>query len=436
MEKIHQFDMEQYIRKRMMEIGQLEDRALYKEIVGKVLLELYQYNQDAYCGLEERILSETTPGQGSYAVYMALTDEKHFDATDTFLYPMSEADMEKKEVSAKAVNEAVRTGEPIFLYTVFLQAGASVIYRLLHENREFSGIIRTEKREYRGTFILRRNETYWDMVKKLYYVFAANHQPWTTVCEAYPAKMLDVYLLMAENIPEKDRIEEIRVDFEEYTDMVHCDMIPLWNLKKIREKTSTYPEPSIDKINYEHRIFAHRLDPDCEYLVADTDVEITNIRRVNGDLVISCALDAPYEWELYRISKEDRNGHYPYPVLGNRNKESFSANITELYRRSIKTKGEMARLMEAFDYGSYVNFRSVEVCDAPPDRWEYANYNMDGFIQDEIRIGHTRQVLLLSFTPVDGENYLNEDIMSFLVTQVQKLFPEYLCVGRLKENVG
>lgn len=431
MEENNQFEMEQYIQKRMLEISQLEDRALYKEIAGKMLLELYQYNQNAYRSLEERILSEMTPEQCSYAVYMALTDEKHFDATDAFLYPMSEADIRKKEVSAKAVNEAARNREPICLYTVFLQAGASVIYRLLHENREFSGVIRTEKREYRGTFILRRNETYRRMVKELYYVFAANYQPWTTVCEAYPAKMLDVYLLSAENIPEKDSIEEIRVNFEEYSDMVHCDMIPLWNLKKIKEKTSTYPEPSIDKINYEHRIFAHRLDPDCEYLVADTDVEITNIRRVNGDLVISCALDAPCEWELYQISKEDRKGHYPYPVLGNRYKESFSSHITELYRRSIKTKGEMARLIEAFAYGDYVNFRGVEVCDAPPDQWEYANYNMDGFMQEEIRTGNTRQVLLLSFAPVDGENYLNEDIMSFLVTQVQKLFPEYLCVGRL-----
>ncbi len=431
MEERNQFDMEQYIRKRMMEIPQLEERALYKEIVGRLLLELYQYNQDAYRELEERILRETTPGEGSYAVYMALTDEKHFDATDTFLYPMSEEDMGKKKVSAKAVNKAVKNGELIRLYTVFLQAGASAIYRLLHENREFSGVIRTGKREYRGTFILRHNGTYWNMVKSLYYVFAANHRPWTTVCEAYLAKMLDVYLLAAENIPEKDSIEEIRVDFEEYADLVHCDMIPLWNLKKIKEKTSTYPEPSIDKINYEHRIFAHRLDADCEYLVADADVEITNIRRVNGDLVISCALDAPYEWELYRISKKNGNGYYPYPVMGNRYKESFSANITELYRRSIKTRGEMARLIEAFDYGGYVNFRGVEVCDAPPEHWEYANYNMDGFILDEIRIGNTRQVLLISFAPAEGENYLNEDIMSFLVTQVQKVFPEYLCVGRL-----
>lgn len=428
------FDMEQYIRSRMMEIAPLEDRAAYKEIVGKLLLELYRYNREAYERLEEKILRESTPGQGDYAVYMGLTDRKNYDATDAFLYPMREEDPGKREVSAKAVNEAVKAGEPILLYTVFLPAKASVIYRLLGENREFSGMICTDKRQYRGTFTLRRGSTYLDQVKDLYYIFAANSQPWTTVCEAYLMKLLDVYLLTAEKIPEKDTIREIQVDFEEYADTVQYDRIPLWNLKKMREKTSTYPEPCIDKINYEHRIFAHRLDPDCEYLVADTDAEITNVRRVEGDLIITCTLDAPHEWELYRIGREEEKGHYHYPVLGNRCKDSFSGDITELYRRSIKTRGEMARLIEAFDYHEYITFKGVEICTAPPQGWEGSNYNMDGFVRDEIRVGNSGQALLLHFVPTDGENYLCEDIMSFFVTQVQKLFPEYLCVGRLDKE--
>ena len=81
-----------------------------------------------------------------------------------------------------------------------------------------------------------------------------------------------------------------------------------------------------------------------------------------------------------------------------------------------------------------MTFKGVEICEMPPDGWEGANYNMDGFVRDEIRIGDTRQVLLLHFVPADEGNYLNEDIMSFFVTQVQKLFPEYLCIGRLDKE--
>lgn len=428
------FNMERYIRERMLEITQLEDRELYKNIVGDMLLRLYEYNREAYRELEERVLKESAPGQSNYAIYLTMTDREHYDATDAFMHPMREEDSGKRKLLAKEVNEAVQKGEEFLLYTVFLQTKASDIRRLLKEERTFTGVLRTEKREYRGTFLLRRNETYLDMVKELYYIFAANNQAWTTVCEAYLTKMMDVYLCGAENIPDQDEILEIRADFEEYGDVVRYEMIPLWNLQKISQKTSTYPDPGIDKINYEHQIFAHLLQPDCEYLVMNTDVEITDIRRRNGDLLISCPLEKPCEWKLYQVNLVERQEQYLYPVLGNRCKESFSGRIAEMYRKSIKTKAEMARLMEAFSYDGYVRFQGMEIGDTPPEGWEDSNYNMDGFIQDEIRVGNAREILHLSFAPAGGERYLNEDIMSFLVTQVQKVFPEYLCIGSLSKE--
>ena len=434
MEENSGFDMEEYINRRMLEISRLEDRALYREVVGDVLLKLYQYNQESYGRLEDRILSEDKPEQGGYAIYLTMTDREHYDATDEFMYPMAEEDVRKTEVSYQEVREALAEKRKLRLYTIFLEASASHVYRMLQEDREFHGMIRTRNREYRGTFLVRRNEKYLDMVKELYYIFAANHQPWVTVCEAYLAKLLDVYLCSAESLPEKDDIEEIRVDFEEYSEWVRTEMIPLWNLRKIHEKTSTYPEPSIDKTNYEHQLSPHRLNADCEYLVMNTDVEITNIRRVKGDLLITCPVDRPCDWSLYQVNQRKDRLRYPYPVLSNGYKESFSGSITEMYRRSIKTKAEMARLIESFPYDGYVRFRGMEIGEAFPKDWEGSNYNMDGFIQDEIRIGHSRQVLTLFFAPVDRENYLNEDIMSFLVTQVQKLFPEYLCVGSMKRE--
>lgn len=431
MENQENFDMESYIRKRMMEISQLEERVLYKEIVGKLLLELYEYNQNSYRELEERILNESKSEQSDYAIYLTMTDREHYDATDEFMYPMKEEDIHKKEIPYEDVEKALKKHEDYRLYSVFLQTSASEIYELLRSERKFYGLIKTSTREYKGTFQIRRNEVYLDMIKDLYYIFAANYQPWLTVCEAYLTKMLDVYLCSAEKLPKNDVIKEIQIDFEEYSSRVRYEMFPLWNLKRTKEKTSTYPEPSIDKTNYEHQIFSHRLNWGCEYLVMDTDVEITNIRRVNGDLIISCPLDKPCDWNLYQVNKWNGQEHYLYPVLSNQYKESFSGSITEMFRKSIKTKAEIARLIEAFPYEEYLKFRGMEITEEVPDGWENSNYSMDGFILDEIRIGKLKQVLNIVFAPVDEENYLNEDVMSFLVTQVQKIFPEYLCLGRL-----
>lgn len=428
------FDMEQYIRKRMLEIDRLEDRELYKNIVGDMLLKLYEYNRAAHRSLEERVLRESVPEQNSYAIYLTMTDRKHYDATDNFMCPMREEDTRKRKILTKEMKEAVQKGGEFPLYTIFLQTKYSNIKKLLMEERTFTGVLRTEKREYQGSFVLRRNKTYLNMVRDLYYIFAANNQPWTTVCEAYLTKLMDVCLCKMEDMPEQDEIVEIKVDFGEYADAIRYEMIPLWNLQKMHEKSSTYPDPCIDKTNYEHQIFAHRLKPDCEYLVANTDVEITNLRRLNGDLLITCPIDRPCEWELYQINCMERQEKYFYPVLGNRCKDSFSGRIMEIYRRSIKTKAETARLVEAFFFDKYVLFEGMEIQNMPPEDWEVSNYNMDGFVRDEIRQGNERQILHLFFTPVDAENYLNEDIMSFLVTQVQKVFPEYLCVGSLSKE--
>jgi len=95
------------------------------------------------------------------------------------------------------------------------------------------------------------------------------------------------------------------VDFEEYSTQVAYGMIPLWNLRPLTEKTSTYPNPCVDKINYEHQFYSQRLDKDCAYLVRDTGVEITNIRRLDGDLYITCPLERPCEWNLYEVHQSD-----------------------------------------------------------------------------------------------------------------------------------
>ncbi len=425
------FDMEGYINKRMLEIESLEERKLYKEIVGKILLEINNYNRNAYQTLEKTILSEHKTQQNDFAVYLTLTDLRHYDATDGFMHPMIPEDTKEHVINTRNVTETLSAGAVHKLFTVFLKTGASDLYRLVHGKRRFYGVVQTDKSRYNGEFSLSRNERYMDMIKELYHIFGVNYQPYMTVCEAYLTKMFDVCVSSLERIPEKEEIREITINFEEYAENIHYNMIPMWNLERKTEKTSTYPDACIDKINYEHRIFSNRLKDGCGYLVMNTDIEIMDIRRVKGDLVISCPMDIPCKWKLYQVNKRNGKENYPYPVLSNQPKESFAGSLVEMYRRSIKTKAEMARMMEAFPYSRYVVFRDFEILDREPEELRACNYNMDGFIVDEIRIGSLRQYLVLSFMVMEQGNFLNEDIMSFLVTQVQKLFPEYICVGKL-----
>ena len=52
------FNMEDYIDKRLLEIESLKDKVVFKEVVGKLMLELFEYTQKEYQGLEKRVLRE------------------------------------------------------------------------------------------------------------------------------------------------------------------------------------------------------------------------------------------------------------------------------------------------------------------------------------------------------------------------------------------
>ena len=46
--------------------------------------------------------------------------------------------------------------------------------------------------------------------------------------------------------------------------------------------------------------------------------------------------------------------------------------------------------------------------------------------------GENRNLLLLEFEAVNEQNVYTEDILSYLVTRMQWLYPEYICVGKLQ----
>lgn len=431
MEK-NDFELAEYIKKRILEIRELEDRSLFRQVVEEALLKVHEYNRRAYQELEERVLEECRSPKNRYAISLTLTNPAHYDATDSFLYPMCPEDLQIMELSCGEIQKQLNNKEDVRLYSIFVKAGASRVQKLCRQKeRRFNGIIKTKHREYRAAFCLRRKDKYLKQIEKLYSIFLASGQPWTTVCTAYLHKLFEVCLVECEEMKGEEEILEIIPDFEEYGDVVEYDVIPLWNLHWIKEKSSTYPEPCVDKINYEHQIFAQRLNPKCEYLIQNPDVEITGIRRRQGDLLITCPEEKPWEWQMYEIHPDQGKGHYFYPVLSNQRKDSFSVNLADMYRMSIKTRGEMARVMEAFPYREYLQFHDFILCDTLPEELLSINYNMDDFLVDELRINRPGQPMIIEFKAKDKSNYLNEDIMSFLVTQVQKILPEFICAGRL-----
>lgn len=57
---------------------------------------------------------------------------------------------------------------------------------------------------------------------------------------------------------------------------------------------------------------------------------------------------------------------------------------------------------------------------------------MNPFIEDEMRDYQAQKKLILYFIPGPEEAWLQRDIASFLVSEVQRLYPEYECGGIMR----
>lgn len=421
------FDIEEYMQKRLMEIENLESRRIFKETVGKLFLQLHGEIEKEYHALSERIYDEVPLAISGPEIVTNIINRKDYDVTDTYLFPMRKEDLNPCEIDATSLVETLKKKQPFYLYPVFLQADYLKVADFNNPLRVFKGSVKTQHNEYTASFIVRPNMYYRKKIEELYYIFQLNYLPWQSVCCPYLYKLFDVYMVNIENWDNSEIITEARVNFEEYESSIFYEYIPLWNIQKITVKTSTYPEPCLDKINYEHKIFQKKLIKNAKYLITNTDENITNIRWKNGDLIISAAKENPVDWQLYQCNmKIDKK--YPNLCISNGRKKTFSDKLRNYYGQNIKTKQEMARLLSSFYVSDFLEFKDVSFNENISQK---ETYSVDDFIVDELRTGKSRQFLLVDFRAKQPDFYLNRDIMSFLISILQMYFLEYKCYGRL-----
>lgn len=136
-------------------------------------------------------------------------------------------------------------------------------------------------------------------------------------------------------------------------------------------------------------------------------------------------------WNIHMIRNgtDNRIDRYTWPVMENRRAESFSERYQRKWGQNIRTKAELARFIGGFGMDRHVKYQDCEVLDQFPERSQ--TYSMNPFVEDEIRDTRAQKKLLLYFEPGLQEAWLQRDIASFLVSEVQRLYPEYECGGKL-----
>lgn len=410
--------MEDYIQKRLLEVESIHNANRLREVLGKVFLPMYEYMEESYQGLEQR-LKEENLAEKQLEIKTAVISRGKYDITEGVFRPMILEDCQPPQIDLSKLAEAVAMGKEYFLFKIFLKLDYLELERIEESKRKFHGTVKTAKGEYNAAFQLKKSTVYIERAGQMYRTFIQNKIQWQTLCIPYLHKFFDVYMMAGDGFLEEE-VTEVSIDFQEYKGAVCYDYIPLWNVDTIYAKTDSFPRLCIDKIHYEHEIYQNQLEKNCEYLVAEENLDFTGIRNKQGSLCITCNAEKGKKWKLYKIGQES-SIRLEEPVMDNKKEE--------MGHIPIRTRGGICRFIQSLGVDEMLILKNIVFTKEKPRIQE--TYSMDNFIEDEITLENKENYMVLEFEPKEKEWYLNRDVMSYAVSALAREYREFSCFGRL-----
>jgi len=423
--------MKDIILDKLSKMEDLEQRKILKDIMSGLFSNLVDYQEEAYKNLETRIFNEVEDSEKKYDIYTVACKKSDIDPVDEFLFPFFPEDVIEKKIDMKEIVKSIHKKEKMVLFTIFLKCDYNTVCTV-NPNKSYKGLIITDNGRYPIRVCLERNKKYISRIKDLYDVFQKNEIPWRTVNSPYIYKFFDVLLVECESsIDENEEIKEIVFDLEDLEKHKMIDVVPLWNVKGLRLKSDGFPMPAIDRVNFEHFISTKKMGSANGYLVDEREHAIRYIRREEEGLTIVSPEEKAGTWDILLVSqqKDEDIGNYEMEVSNNTRKESFINKYANRQALIIRTKGEIARIVNSFEAS-----KAFELCDVeikPAGNSHGITYDMNFFISDDIRVGNDKKVMVLRFRANTKVGFITQDVLSFLVSEIQMYFPEYECEGEL-----
>lgn len=425
-------DMEEMIKQEINRISGLQERVVFKDIVEQLFLSLYETNSEMYRELESRVMDDLAFDINRYQIDVGIVEKEYVDLSHHLLSPMRDEDVNDRTYEMSKILAQLKEEGRCPVKTYFMEYDYLGIMKLLARKR-IGGRVWTDRGDYPAEFEIRQNKDYLREISQLYEVFVSNGVWWQTVNAPYLYKFIDVDLV---SLPEEawpsQTILKIEPDLEEFAQWAHEDFIPIWNIRKLMMDSVGFPVPCEDHKNYEHTISIREYGNEHVYLI-DDKAHIHSIRQKGNRLIIMGEEADAHKWQVYMI----RNGQnrkferFTYPLMTNQRKDEFLERFGRQQGRRVRTEGELSRFIQGYGMGDYVEYEGYEILDRENDTETCETYSMNDFILDEIRENEYRKRLVLLFRKKSLQTFLLRDVMSFLVSEVQLMYGEYMCEGRL-----
>jgi len=424
--------MREYIINRLNEMRSAEEKAILREVMNSVFLPLYDATEQKYSALEERVRDELPLIYDKFAIYNTVLPREQVNSKHTWLFPMCAEDVGEPEDSADTQKATKSKNRQQVIERVFCEADYLIYRQIDREKKTMEGALKVGSDRLPFKFHLKQTTKYSKIIQSLHGAFVRNDVPWATVNSTYMNKFFDICLDESSEIPLDAEFlpENTEMNFGTYTGIIHRQHVPVWNITRHPIRNDIFPIPAADTESFVYRFDLTTLGSEDGYLVDYENPYILDIRREGHILVLTSSKREGLHWDMHRLcQKQDSDTDvYPYPVLSNARKDSFSERLMHRYSSRIGTKAEMRKLLTSFKVSEYVALSDLQFTG---EKIKGDSYDMNHFIMDEIRVPAFQKTLVLSFRAKKLDTFFIRDIISFLVSEVQTVYPQYRCVGIL-----
>lgn len=413
----HQFDYENYIQMRLKEIDDLDERRFAKELLLEGLARVFACTEEKYESLKQRIARELTiPGE-RFHTFMTIVERESYDPIDDFWFPVCEEDLKKSGQEYK---------------TIYLMADEKKCREFLRQG-VLEGIEPESGRAI--SFEIRRPQRYIHAVKELYRLFAENHVPWQVIHMGHLERFFDLIPIGEEG---NSYDKQAAYQWGRWQEAVKTDLIPLWNIQRMEVHSQEFRLPCIDDVFYEHAFYLPEGQAEEDGYLARINEEILSVRYEKNKILLKTKNEILGDVEICRMHQKRPEGvyGYRYKVLSNQGKDSFAGRYlqktgnflqtpAELYRKAAELSGEYR-----IELAGYEILPQVENAGAGA---EEIYGDMNPFAGAQVFPDNRRSVLLFQFRKdrENGEDYLYETQIRYILSQMQMEYMEYWCVGRI-----
>lgn len=425
--------MKEIIGNRLNKISDLEERKLLKKVLLNVYESVIDYNMHMYDELEKRIYEEINDPLEKFYIYSSLIHISDLDPISDFFHAMDSSDEKKVNqfYNMEEITKNLLEKKEFILTTIFLKCNYLIFEEILQNKKAYKGFIKTDRDIYEINIMLKQNKTYIKIIENLYHIFQLNNTEWKTINCPYAYKFADVILISFPELGNDEQVKEIIIDMGEYEAYKVMNVIPMWNIKNIKLQDKSFPMPAQNRIHFEHILDVGKSGKENGYMLTFDNDEFEYIKRYDDTIAVITFLENQSEWNLIQMEQKSKikNTKVEYEILSNSRELGFTGRLASMKSMVIRTRGELARILQMYSLKKDLQFYDIEVLEEYKKQKQTVDYN--SFIDDNIRIDKYKKILVLKFKAANKEDYLIYDKMSFLVSDIQLLFPEYQCVGEL-----